>query len=491
MKRALRNFGNLLGNCLYDKAYTAEIVKVKVEPVSDHSDLNKPWSNGLQIQPKFNKDELHRRPEFQDVKPKVPTAPISAQQNPAASKPHTNFVTPTRLPTVQNQAKPPNPSHLSSEVQQGTTSSASTSNHKQVNGIPRHTVQTITPATTPLHNPQPERQPQHQPQQPKRVSFVNSAAQSSVGVTPSVTLKQEADAGSDDSYGLNDEEFLVTLAEFEADIGRPIGEGDLGRPIDHEEGTSLMTNLVLNEGQGSTDDSVRQPQQQTSNNMNRSLSREAAIAAALQAHAEEAERTGTESTTILKPATTTSTRAPGSMVASGATAMPPPAPNTDVSMSSKSSSDSSRPTVPPEPARKTFSSLKYQRYMQYVGERQQNQNQFGEQKQADQKPQSGSVPSMGGGFNFPPGTVRVVYACLFSECITRFQSMAPPAVIGVKRPADAMLTSFATGALGPPSVTSFKGGRPGMGLQPVTPAPRQILGALEVGEGGDVKRVKR
>ncbi|KAF4564546.1 DNA repair protein rad52 [Pleurotus pulmonarius] len=34
IKRALRNFGNLLGNCLYDKAYTQEIVKIKVPPVS-------------------------------------------------------------------------------------------------------------------------------------------------------------------------------------------------------------------------------------------------------------------------------------------------------------------------------------------------------------------------------------------------------------------------------------------------------------------------
>ena len=33
LKRALRNFGNLLGNCLYDKAYTQEVVKMKVVPV--------------------------------------------------------------------------------------------------------------------------------------------------------------------------------------------------------------------------------------------------------------------------------------------------------------------------------------------------------------------------------------------------------------------------------------------------------------------------
>jgi len=32
LKRALRNFGNLLGNCLYDKEYTREIQKVKAPP---------------------------------------------------------------------------------------------------------------------------------------------------------------------------------------------------------------------------------------------------------------------------------------------------------------------------------------------------------------------------------------------------------------------------------------------------------------------------
>jgi len=99
----------LLGNCLYDKTYTTEIVKVKVKPVSDHSDLDEPGSNELPIQPKFNKDELHRRPEFQDVKPKVATVPISAAQKPVAPKlpnANTNLNIPTRSPTLQNQANP-------------------------------------------------------------------------------------------------------------------------------------------------------------------------------------------------------------------------------------------------------------------------------------------------------------------------------------------------------------------------------------------------
>jgi DNA repair and recombination protein RAD52 len=34
VKRTLRSFGNVLGNCLYDREYTKEIEKIKVQPVS-------------------------------------------------------------------------------------------------------------------------------------------------------------------------------------------------------------------------------------------------------------------------------------------------------------------------------------------------------------------------------------------------------------------------------------------------------------------------
>ena len=38
LKRALRNFGNVLGNCIYDKDYIAKVTKIKVAPVSPHED---------------------------------------------------------------------------------------------------------------------------------------------------------------------------------------------------------------------------------------------------------------------------------------------------------------------------------------------------------------------------------------------------------------------------------------------------------------------
>lgn len=34
LKRALRNFGNVLGNCIYDKEYVARVTRMKAAPVS-------------------------------------------------------------------------------------------------------------------------------------------------------------------------------------------------------------------------------------------------------------------------------------------------------------------------------------------------------------------------------------------------------------------------------------------------------------------------
>jgi DNA repair and recombination protein RAD52 len=50
LKRALRNFGNVLGNCIYDKAYLTKVMKVK--PTS----------------PKWDVDALHRHSDYAPVK---------------------------------------------------------------------------------------------------------------------------------------------------------------------------------------------------------------------------------------------------------------------------------------------------------------------------------------------------------------------------------------------------------------------------------------
>ena len=46
LKRAMRNFGNLLGNCIYDKTYLQKVTKIKIAPA------------------KFDEDGLHRHVDY-------------------------------------------------------------------------------------------------------------------------------------------------------------------------------------------------------------------------------------------------------------------------------------------------------------------------------------------------------------------------------------------------------------------------------------------
>lgn len=71
LKRALRNFGNVLGNCVYDKAYLAKVTKLKVEST------------------KFDESNLHRHPDFAKkeaaAEPRLP--PVKAEATNDASAP--------------------------------------------------------------------------------------------------------------------------------------------------------------------------------------------------------------------------------------------------------------------------------------------------------------------------------------------------------------------------------------------------------------------
>ncbi|WVQ71460.1 hypothetical protein IAR50_000997 [Cryptococcus sp. DSM 104548] len=98
-KRALRTFGNVLGNCLYDKDYTKEVVKMKVPPA------------------KFQSDVLERRAEFappgynHDAIPD-PSRPssIPPHMNPDNNNrppPNNNILPPRNIPQAQPQPPPP------------------------------------------------------------------------------------------------------------------------------------------------------------------------------------------------------------------------------------------------------------------------------------------------------------------------------------------------------------------------------------------------
>lgn len=60
LKRALRNFGNVLGNCIYDKDYVSKVTKVKAAPA------------------KWDVKDLHRHPDYVPIKKEPP------QQKPAS-----------------------------------------------------------------------------------------------------------------------------------------------------------------------------------------------------------------------------------------------------------------------------------------------------------------------------------------------------------------------------------------------------------------------
>jgi DNA repair and recombination protein RAD52 len=68
LKRALRNFGNVLGNCIYDRDYLAKVTKVKIAPT------------------KWDVNALHRHSDYAVVKKEVETQPAEVvKQNGPAS----------------------------------------------------------------------------------------------------------------------------------------------------------------------------------------------------------------------------------------------------------------------------------------------------------------------------------------------------------------------------------------------------------------------
>ncbi|KAG0704949.1 Rad52/22 family double-strand break repair protein-domain-containing protein [Suillus ampliporus] len=226
VKRALRNFGALLGNCLYDKSYTQEITKIKVPPA------------------KFDKSELYRRPEFDDTKPNITSstskaAPASVQpapQMPAiAPDVKTNTVLVKSEP-VQGAGTPVTyiPRHLRQEVTAGATSTtgATPSRNEQAPGNAHGTTSGLN---TPIHTPvqragnanygqyrQIAPSPLAQPEQ-RRVSFTEPAAElppaDEVVIPPADETLYSIDSDDDEFYANVD-----------------LGDGDLGRPIDFEEG---------------------------------------------------------------------------------------------------------------------------------------------------------------------------------------------------------------------------------------------------------------
>ncbi|KAG6331988.1 hypothetical protein ID866_7100 [Astraeus odoratus] len=260
LKRTLRNFGNLLGNCLYDKVYAQEVVKIKVPPA------------------KFDKTDLHRRPEFEDTKPNVPseTTPPPAPPQQAAS--NSGGSVHEEKPPLKTEAPPGLdvkpmayvPRHLRQGVASAAQQNTAVKEMAQSSSRPRIEEPSLAkkpaaeqPATG-LHTP--IRTPAQRPAQ--QASSRHHAVERSLLAqnhlqdhTASIEAADPVDdvpvdlPCTQDNYGLNsdDEAFLAAV---------DLGEGDLGRPIDFDEGlgaVSVVDDSILEPGQESRPASARSP----------------------------------------------------------------------------------------------------------------------------------------------------------------------------------------------------------------------------------------
>ncbi|OAX33186.1 hypothetical protein K503DRAFT_851969 [Rhizopogon vinicolor AM-OR11-026] len=254
VKRALRNFGSLLGNCIYDKSYAQEVTKIKVPPA------------------KFDKSELYRRPEFDDTKPTIVT-PAPVQTAP-------------RTPTIAQEVKT-NPILVKSEaVQEAETSityiprhmrqeliaGAATTTPSRNEHAPRNTHSTANGLNTPIQTPvqqavnlnrgqyrRTEPSPLAQPEQ-RRVSSTEPAAAPADEV--------EIPEADEMSYSIDSEDDA-----FYANVD--LGEGDLGRPIyiDFEEdlGGGSVSDVSLDRGDAATSGNLREPPKAPQGNLVHSM----------------------------------------------------------------------------------------------------------------------------------------------------------------------------------------------------------------------------
>ncbi|CAG8506859.1 433_t:CDS:1, partial [Ambispora gerdemannii] len=90
LKRALRQFGNVLGNCLYDKNYIKHIGSIKAPNI-----------------PKLNSDDLYRAsyvtaPTTVTTNTSTNLRPVTAVPDASQQKPNINKNIPTQLPSSQS-----------------------------------------------------------------------------------------------------------------------------------------------------------------------------------------------------------------------------------------------------------------------------------------------------------------------------------------------------------------------------------------------------
>ncbi|KAL0068161.1 DNA repair protein rad52 [Marasmius tenuissimus] len=420
LKRSLRNFGNLLGNCLYDKNYTQEVVKIKVSP------------------PKFDAEQLHRRPEFSEKKPTVQSTSGSSTSSAASSS------------TSRAPAPPPNVDRNASFSSNTTTVKTEPVGHYNLHNAASTSK---TPSSVRSCRGIPARGKNPPPPPPPAPEPVAANAASSETLA------------DDDSFAFGSEDdALYAMVD--------LGDCDTGRPIVHDEeapaqATTAATRVPEREHrQGSMGPPPPPPAAAHSNNSKAKESRFAAIGAALAGLSAESNKSsgsgshqqGQQQSRRQTPQSREQQQQPPPRVplqqqpyaGNRSTSNPPQANNARSRSNSNSGASPNQvggKNTPPPPS---FAGL------------------------------AASTPKRGG-FSFPPE---------ITNQSRQPQQSGSNSGIGVKRSADTMLGSRST-----TNNTTFSR-RPaqGMGLMSASGAGmRQPLGDLgtDPGEGGDAKRFRR
>ncbi|KAJ7099961.1 RAD52 DNA repair protein [Mycena belliarum] len=429
LKRTLRTFGNVMGNCLYDKQYTAEIVKIKVQPT------------------KLDKGELYRAPEFSEKPP--------AAASTSGPRPINATSTPVRAPTTPAPVHAPAPAPQQPRWQAQPQQPPA----RPISSVPRHLQPSglQTPITTPAHAPE------------RRVAFAPQVKAEPTPLPapkiPPTALEDDTDAGDDSFAGLSDDDAFLASVDM--------GEGDLGQPIDFEEGAGSSTISSAIEAKAPV---VAPPALQ-----------QQALSGAGQGARQQGPMNPPPNPPLQQKAYvgTTSTMARG-----GPAALP------RLADASSSTSSSSRPPIVAAGARSAqggpsaSGSGSSTRSGPSNGAQYQNQNvkpqasalvsSASPSAAPPQPAKRPSTPSVGG-FHFPPGMQNPLLP-------QNASTSRPPAPHGVKRGADAMMGSSVRSGAG--LGLSNIGGGPGGGA-------RQPLGTLAVDgqpyQQGvpDAKRIRR
>ena len=240
LKRALRNFGNVLGNCLYDKSYTQQVVKLKVpQPVFDVSELYrgpepgiKQDNGGVDVKPARSiANASTERTSEQSAAPR----PLSVTAAASAIPPHLRAARNPSLPDSRHNQATPGPSSHNAAANAANTGLITPAKTPDSRALPPvYPTRPLAPQQQ-SHNATTRIQPPNPKPQSSRVSFADSATTISSDKDPHETRNPpEAVVDTTDSAGGDEFSFSSDDDAFYAGID--LGEADLGRPIDFEEG---------------------------------------------------------------------------------------------------------------------------------------------------------------------------------------------------------------------------------------------------------------